>query len=156
MSQEGVTPKDGTPPSPTTGAAGKARPSRGADPACLAPRSLGNVWGRGRKRAPQVAVGRAGEGQGEDGGEKKLGIIAWIVIGAIAGALGKLIMPGRDPGGIIVTILIGMAGAIVGGFIVQGLLGLGGGGLIWSVLVATLGAVVLLAIYRLIVGRRRA
>ena len=77
------------------------------------------------------------------------------MIGAIAGALGKLIMPGRDPGGIIVTILIGMAGAIVGGFIVQGLLGLGGGGFIWSILVATLGAIVLLAIYRLIVGRRR-
>ena len=85
-----------------------------------------------------------------------MGIVAWIVIGAIAGALGKLIMPGRDPGGIIVTILIGMAGAIVGGFIVQGLLGLGGGGgFIWSILVATLGAVVLLAVYRLIVGRRR-
>ncbi len=43
-----------------------------------------------------------------------MGFIAWIVFGAIAGALGKLIMPGRDPGGIIVTILIGMAGAIVG------------------------------------------
>ena len=78
------------------------------------------------------------------------------MIGAIAGALGKLIMPGRDPGGIIVTILIGMAGAIVGGFIVQGLLGLGGGGFIWSILVATLGAIVLLAVYRLIVGQRRA
>jgi uncharacterized membrane protein YeaQ/YmgE (transglycosylase-associated protein family) len=84
-----------------------------------------------------------------------LGIIAWIVIGAIDGALGKLIMPGRDPGGIIVTILIGMAGAIVGGFIVQGLLGLGGG-FIWSILVATLGAIVLLAVYRLIVGQSRA
>ena len=84
-----------------------------------------------------------------------MGIIAWIVIGLIAGALGKLIMPGDDPGGIIVTALIGMVGAIVGGFIVQGLLGLGGG-FIWSILVATLGAIVLLAIYRLIVGQRRA
>ena len=43
------------------------------------------------------------------------GIIAWIIIGAIAGALGKLIMPGDDPGGIIVTILLGIAGAFVGG-----------------------------------------
>ena len=85
-----------------------------------------------------------------------MGFIAWIIIGAIAGALGKLIMPGRDPGGIIVTILIGIAGALVGGFIVQGLLGLGGGGFVWSILVATLGAIVLLAIYRLIVGQRRA
>ncbi len=54
------------------------------------------------------------------------------------------------------TILIGMAGALVGGFIVQGLLGLSGGGFIWSILVATLGAIVLLAIYRLLVGQRRA
>ncbi len=47
-----------------------------------------------------------------------MGIIVWIIVGLIAGALGKLIMPGRDPGGIIVTILIGMAGALVGGFLV--------------------------------------
>ena len=85
-----------------------------------------------------------------------MGIIAWIIVGLIAGVLGKLIMPGRDPGGIIVTILIGMAGALVGGFLVQGLLGLGGGGFIWSILVATLGAIVLLALYRLLVGQRRA
>lgn len=84
-----------------------------------------------------------------------MGIITWIIVGLIAGALGKLIMPGDDPGGIIVTILIGMAGAIVGGFIVQGLLGLGGGGFIWSILVATLGAIILLAIYRMVVGQRR-
>ena len=69
---------------------------------------------------------------------------------------GKLIMPGRDPGGIIVTTLIGMAGALVGGFLVQGLLGLHGGGFIWSIVVATLGAIILLAIYRVLVGQRRA
>jgi uncharacterized membrane protein YeaQ/YmgE (transglycosylase-associated protein family) len=79
-------------------------------------------------------------------------IIAWIVIGLIAGALGKLIMPGDDPGGIIVTALIGMAGALVGGFITQNLLGFDEGGFIWSIIVATLGAIVLLAIYRLVVG----
>ncbi len=84
-----------------------------------------------------------------------MGIIAWIIVGLIAGALGKLIMPGRVPGGIIVTILIGMAGALVGGFLAQGLLGLRGGGFIWSIVVATLGAIVLLAIYRLLVGQRR-
>ena len=48
-------------------------------------------------------------------------LIVWIIVGLIAGALGKLIMPRRDPGGVIVTILIGMAGALVGGFIMQGL-----------------------------------
>jgi uncharacterized membrane protein YeaQ/YmgE (transglycosylase-associated protein family) len=84
-----------------------------------------------------------------------MGLIAWIIVGLIAGALGKLIMPGRDPGGLIVTILIGMVGAVVGGFIVQGLLGLHGGGFIWSIIVATIGAIILLALYRLIVGQRR-
>ena len=77
-----------------------------------------------------------------------------IVVGLIAGVLAKWIMPGPDPGGIIVTILIGIAGAFVGGFIVQGL---GGPALtqigITSILVSTLGAVVLLAVYRLITRR---
>ena len=84
-----------------------------------------------------------------------MGIISWIVVGLIAGVLGKLIMPGRDPGGFIVTILIGMAGAIVGGFVVGLLGGTGATGFnIWSILVATLGAIVLLALYRLMAGRR--
>jgi uncharacterized membrane protein YeaQ/YmgE (transglycosylase-associated protein family) len=82
-------------------------------------------------------------------------IVAWIVIGLIAGALGKLIMPGDDPGGIIVTALIGMAGALVGGFITHNLLGFDEGGFIWSIVVATLGAIILLAIYRMVVGGRR-
>jgi uncharacterized membrane protein YeaQ/YmgE (transglycosylase-associated protein family) len=79
-----------------------------------------------------------------------MGIISWIIVGLIAGALGKLILPGDDPGGFIVTLLIGMAGALVGGFIV-GLLGGTGitGFNIWSILVATIGAIVLLAVFRL-------
>ena len=86
-----------------------------------------------------------------------MGIISWIVVGLIAGILGKLIMPGRDPGGFIITILIGMAGALVGGFLVRLLGGVGATGFnIWSILVATLGAIILLAIYRLIAGRRSA
>jgi len=84
-----------------------------------------------------------------------LGIISWIVVGLIAGVLGKLIMPGRDPGGFIVTILIGMAGAVVGGFVVGLLGGTGATGFnIWSILVATLGAIILLALYRAMAGRR--
>jgi len=55
-----------------------------------------------------------------------------------------------------VTILIGIAGAFVGGFITQNLLGIGGGGFIWTILVATVGAIILLAIYRALVGSRRA
>ena len=80
--------------------------------------------------------------------------MALIVVGLIAGVLAKWVMPGPDPGGIIVTILIGVAGAFVGGYIVQAL---GGPGLtsigITSILVATLGAVLLLAVYRLITRR---
>ena len=82
-------------------------------------------------------------------------IIAWIIIGLVAGALAKLIMPGDDPGGIIVTILIGIAGAIIGGFLTS-LIGLGGGGIIWTIIVATIGAIILLAVYRAIVGGRTA
>ncbi len=84
-----------------------------------------------------------------------MGIIAWIVVGLIAGVLAKLIMPGDDPGGIIVTILIGIVGAFVGGFVVQLLGGTGLTGFsIWSILVATLGAIILLALYRLLVAPR--
>ena len=86
----------------------------------------------------------------------EIGIISWIVVGLIAGILGKLIMPGRDPGGFLLTIVIGMIGALVGGLIVQLLGGTGLTGFsIWSILVATLGAIILLAIYRLFAGSRR-
>jgi uncharacterized membrane protein YeaQ/YmgE (transglycosylase-associated protein family) len=82
-------------------------------------------------------------------------IIVWIIIGLIAGALAKFILPGDDPGGIIVTILIGVAGAFVGGYLAS-LIGLGGGGFIWTIIVATIGAILLLLLYRLLVGRRTA
>ncbi|MBA2713247.1 MAG: GlsB/YeaQ/YmgE family stress response membrane protein [Rubrobacteraceae bacterium] len=85
-------------------------------------------------------------------------IIGWIIIGLIAGALAKLIMPGDDPGGIIVTILIGIAGAIVGGFLASSIFGIasGVGNSIITIIVATIGAIILLAIYRAIAGRRTA
>ncbi|HET7480724.1 MAG TPA: GlsB/YeaQ/YmgE family stress response membrane protein [Rubrobacteraceae bacterium] len=82
-------------------------------------------------------------------------IIGWIIIGLIAGALGKLIMPGDDPGGIIVTIILGIAGAFIGGFLAS-LIGIGGGGVIWTIIIATIGAIILLAIYRAVVGGRTA
>jgi uncharacterized membrane protein YeaQ/YmgE (transglycosylase-associated protein family) len=83
-----------------------------------------------------------------------MGIIAWIVVGLIAGALAKLFMPGDDPGGIIVTILLGIVGAFVGGFVVNLLGGAGVTGFnLWSIVVATLGAIVLLAIYRMVAAR---
>ena len=84
-----------------------------------------------------------------------MGILAFIVVGLVAGLLAKLVMPGDDPGGLILTAFIGIAGAFVGGLIVQFLGGAGVTGInIWSILVATLGAVILLAIYRLFAGRR--
>jgi uncharacterized membrane protein YeaQ/YmgE (transglycosylase-associated protein family) len=86
----------------------------------------------------------------------EIGIVSWIAVGLIAGILGKLIMPGRDPGGFLLTIVIGMIGALVGGFVVQLLGGTGPTGFsIWSILVVTLGAIVLLAIYRLFAGSRQ-
>lgn len=83
-----------------------------------------------------------------------MGIIAWIVVGLVAGAIGKLIMPGDDPGGCIVTILIGIAGAILGGFIGSAL---GWGAVtgfdIRSLLLAIGGALLLLILYRMIKER---
>jgi uncharacterized membrane protein YeaQ/YmgE (transglycosylase-associated protein family) len=80
-------------------------------------------------------------------------LIFWIIVGLIAGALAKFIMPGDDPGGFIITILLGIAGAIVGGFLAS-LIGIGGGGTIWTIIIATLGAIILLAIYRAVAGGR--
>jgi uncharacterized membrane protein YeaQ/YmgE (transglycosylase-associated protein family) len=83
-----------------------------------------------------------------------MGLLSWILVGLLAGLLAKWIMPGPDPGGILVTILVGMAGASVGGFIVSILGGIGATGFnVWSILVATLGAVILLALYRLFARR---
>ena len=79
-----------------------------------------------------------------------MGILAWIVFGLIAGALAKFIMPGKDPGGLIVTILIGIAGAILGGF-VGTQLGFGGvsGFDLRSLGIAIVGALLLLWLYRM-------
>ncbi|SNB68874.1 Uncharacterized membrane protein YeaQ/YmgE, transglycosylase-associated protein family [Arboricoccus pini] len=85
-----------------------------------------------------------------------MGIIAWIVFGLIAGAIAKLIMPGKDPGGFIVTIIIGIVGAVIGGFLGQ-TLGIGGpvdGFNFGSFVTAVIGAIILLIIYRMVTGRR--
>ena len=81
------------------------------------------------------------------------GVIGWILFGLIVGAIAKLLMPGRDPGGIIVTMLIGIAGALTGGFIGRALGWYGpndGAGFFMSLL----GAILLLWLYRVIVARQ--
>jgi len=85
-----------------------------------------------------------------------MGFLGWIVVGLIVGALAKLIMPGKDPGGIIVTILVGIVGGLLGGWISSALFGVGTGGFfeIQTWLIALVGALVLLGIYRLVIGRR--
>ncbi|HKR50247.1 MAG TPA: GlsB/YeaQ/YmgE family stress response membrane protein [Pseudonocardiaceae bacterium] len=85
-----------------------------------------------------------------------MGFLGWIVLGLLAGAIAKLIMPGDDPGGIIVTILIGIIGALIGGFIGSRIFGIGLENF-WSLqtwIVAILGSLVLLGLYRLFAGRR--
>ncbi|MCB0209152.1 MAG: GlsB/YeaQ/YmgE family stress response membrane protein [Anaerolineae bacterium] len=83
-----------------------------------------------------------------------LGILSWIIMGLIIGALAKFAMPGRDPGGCIVTILLGVAGAFVGGFLAN-LLGFGSFDAFSPVGIglSVVGAMVLLVIYRMLVGR---
>lgn len=80
-----------------------------------------------------------------------MGILGWILLGLVAGALAKLLMPGKDPGGCIITMAIGIVGALLGGWIAT-LLGYGGVNEfnLYSLIVATLGAVLLLVIYRVI------
>lgn len=85
-----------------------------------------------------------------------MSILAWIILGLVAGAIAKAMMPGDDPGGIIVTILVGIVGAVIGGFLWSFITGnttyaeldLGG------ILIAVVGAMVLLGLYRTLVGRR--
>jgi uncharacterized membrane protein YeaQ/YmgE (transglycosylase-associated protein family) len=83
-----------------------------------------------------------------------MGIISWIILGLIVGALAKWIMPGKDPGGIIITIVIGIVGALIGGFL-SSLVGLGTvtGLNLWSIIIALVGALVLLWLYRMVKGK---
>jgi uncharacterized membrane protein YeaQ/YmgE (transglycosylase-associated protein family) len=80
-------------------------------------------------------------------------ILGWILFGLVVGAVAKLLMPGRDPGGIIVTMLLGIAGAVLGGFAGRAM-GLYAEGEAAGFVMALLGAIVLLVAYRAM-GRRR-
>ena len=78
-----------------------------------------------------------------------MGVLGWILFGLVVGIMAKLLMPGRDPGGFIVTTILGIVGAVVGGFLGR-TLGFYGPGEPAGFLMATLGAVVLLFIYRML------
>jgi len=81
-------------------------------------------------------------------------MLGWIVFGLIVGIIAKLLMPGRDPGGFVITILLGIAGAMLGGFIGRAI-GFYGPNQSAGYLVSILGAILLLAIYRAVGGHRR-
>ena len=81
-----------------------------------------------------------------------MGILSWILFGLVVGVIAKLLMPGRDPGGFIITILLGIAGALLGGFVGRAMGFYGeneGAGWLMSIL----GAIILLALYRMTVRR---
>lgn len=82
-----------------------------------------------------------------------MGILSWILFGLVIGIIAKLLMPGRDPGGFIVTILLGIAGALLGGFVgrTMGFYGESEGA---GWLMSILGAIILLALYRVLMRRR--
>jgi uncharacterized membrane protein YeaQ/YmgE (transglycosylase-associated protein family) len=84
-----------------------------------------------------------------------MGIISWIILGLIVGALAKFLMPGKDPGGFIVTTIIGILGAVVGGYI-STRLGLGSftGFNLASIVIAVGGAMLLLILYRFVRGKK--
>lgn len=84
-----------------------------------------------------------------------MGILGWIILGLVAGAIAKAIMPGRDPGGIIITMLLGIVGAILGGFIGRAIFSSDIGSFfdLSTWLLAILGSIVVLAIYHLVTSR---
>ncbi len=82
-----------------------------------------------------------------------MAILSWIVFGLVIGIIAKLLMPGRDPGGFIVTILLGVAGALIGGFIGRAM-GLYSAGQSAGWIMSVLGAVILLALYRMMMRRQ--
>lgn len=83
-----------------------------------------------------------------------MGVLGWIAFGLVVGIIAKLIVPGRDPGGLILTMVLGVVGALVGGYLGR-LLGLYGPDDPVGFLMAVGGAIVLLVLYRLVAGRPR-
>lgn len=83
-----------------------------------------------------------------------MGLLWTLIIGLVVGAIAKLLMPGRDPGGIIITMLLGVAGAVLAGFLGRALGWYDQPGSGPGIIASIIGAMILLLIYRLLVGRR--
>jgi uncharacterized membrane protein YeaQ/YmgE (transglycosylase-associated protein family) len=83
-----------------------------------------------------------------------MSVIGWIFFGLIVGIVAKFLMPGRDPGGFVVTVLLGVVGAVLGGYLGRGLGWYREGDAV-GFLVAVLGAIIVLVLYRLLAGRAR-
>jgi uncharacterized membrane protein YeaQ/YmgE (transglycosylase-associated protein family) len=83
-----------------------------------------------------------------------MGFLWTLIVGLIVGAIAKLLMPGKDPGGIIVTMLLGVAGALLAGFVGRALGFYSDPGQAPGIIASIIGAMVLLLLYRLFVGRR--
>ena len=87
-------------------------------------------------------------------------IIGWIIFGLVAGLLARFLMPGKDPGGCIVTVILGIGGAIVGGFVARALgvatstVKLGDRNFLIQLAFAVIGAILILALYRIFAGKR--
>lgn len=84
-------------------------------------------------------------------------LVSWMVIGLFAGVIAKILMPGKDPGGCAITMILGIGGAVLAGFLARHFLLIGGddwGGFFSRLGLGVLGAIILLAIYRLVAGRR--
>jgi uncharacterized membrane protein YeaQ/YmgE (transglycosylase-associated protein family) len=86
-----------------------------------------------------------------------MGILGWIILGILAGAIAKAILPGDDPGGILITMVIGIVGALLGGFLASAIFGTDTLDNFFDLstwLTAIIGAIILLVIYRVVTGRR--
>ena len=103
----------------------------------------------GRKHLVSTLITANSNGKGDE-----MNIIAWIVVGLVGGAIARLLMPGRDPGGLIITIVLGVAGAILGGFLSIAL-GIGNGVDfdVGTIVLSVVGAMILLAGYRMVASR---
>jgi uncharacterized membrane protein YeaQ/YmgE (transglycosylase-associated protein family) len=87
------------------------------------------------------------------GKEDAMGVIGWIVFGLLVGIVARFLMPGRDPGGFVITAIIGIVGALLGGYLGRAI-GWYREGEAAGFVMAVVGSIVLLALYRLVVGRR--